>query len=55
MPYSEEEVEQALLRLYELGLINMEYNENLEATFSIVDKERMQKFIDTMKEFRRDV
>ena len=55
MSYSEEEIEQALLRLYELGLVKMEYDENLEARFAVADEEKMMAFVETLKELNRDV
>ena len=47
---TEDELEQALMRLYELGLVSLEYDENLEARFSISDPERLQRFIDVLEE-----
>lgn len=35
-----EELNQELLHLYELGLVSIEYNENLEAGFKITDEGR---------------
>lgn len=35
-----DDLEEGLLELYEKGLINIEYNENLEALFSISDEGR---------------
>ena len=51
----EEELEQALIRLYELGLVSVEYDENLEARFRITDAERLQRLIDTSEEGQTDV
>ena len=51
----EEELEQALIRLYELGLVSVEYDENLEARFRITDAERLQRLIDTLEEGQTDV
>ena len=51
----EEELEQALIRLYELGLVSVEYDENLEARFRITDAERLQRLIDTLEEGQKDV
>lgn len=31
----EDELEQALMRLYELGLVSVDYDENLEARFKL--------------------
>ena len=33
-----EELDQDLLHLYQLGLVDIDYNENLEATFAISEK-----------------
>lgn len=33
-----EEIDRDLLNLYEIGLIDVEYNENLEATFKVSEK-----------------
>lgn len=35
-----EELDADLLRLYELGLVDIDYNENLEATFTVSEKGR---------------
>jgi hypothetical protein len=35
-----EELDADLLHLYELGLVDIDYNENLEATFSVSEKGR---------------
>ena len=37
MGISEEELEEALMHLYELGIVELEYTENLEARFKISD------------------
>ena len=52
---TEDELEQALMRLYELGLVSVEYDENLEARFRVSDVEKLQKFIDVLEEGQRDV
>jgi hypothetical protein len=51
----EEELEQALMRLYELGLVSVEYDENLEARFRITDTEKLQALIETLEEGQKDV
>lgn len=38
MGISEEELEEALMHLYKLGLVEVEYDENLEAKFVITEK-----------------
>jgi predicted transcriptional regulator len=35
------DIDESLLELYALGLINIEYNENLEATFSLTEEGRL--------------
>jgi len=52
---TEDELEQALMRLYELGLVSIEYDENLEARFRVTDVERLQKLIEVLEEGQRDV
>ena len=37
MEFSEEELEEALIHLYELGLVDVQYDENLEATFTLTE------------------
>lgn len=49
-PYTQNEIEQALLKLYSLGLIEMEYDENLEARFRIKDQNKFDSFMQTLKE-----
>jgi hypothetical protein len=51
----EEDLEQALMHLYELGLVSVEYDENLEARFRVSDPDRLQRLIDTLEEGQRDV
>jgi hypothetical protein len=52
---TEDELEQALMRLYELGLVSIEYDENLEARFRVTDPERLQNLIEVLEEGQRDV
>ena len=40
-----EEIDNDLMHLYEMGLIEISYNENLEATFSISEKGK--KYVET--------
>jgi hypothetical protein len=35
---TEDELEQALMHLFELGLVSVEYDENLEARFKLTDE-----------------
>lgn len=52
---TEEELEQALMRLYELGLVSVEYDENLEARFRVTDPHRLKALIETLEEGQTDV
>lgn len=38
MGISEGELEEALMHLYQLGLVDIDYDENLEARFSLSEK-----------------
>lgn len=51
MGYSSEEIEEALMNLYELGIVSVEYDENLEARFSIKDE---AKFEDAVRRAREN-
>jgi hypothetical protein len=51
----EEDLEQALMHLYELGLVSVEYDENLEARFRVSDPDRLKRLIDTLEEGQKDV
>ena len=53
-PYTQNEIEQALLKLYSLGLIEMEYDENLEPRFSIKDQNKFDEFIQTYNTWIQD-
>ena len=50
MGYSSEEIEEALMNLYELGIISVDYNENLEARFSIKDEAKFEEAVRRAKE-----
>jgi hypothetical protein len=52
---TEDELEQALMRLYELGLVSIEYDENLEARFKVTDVGRLETLIQILKEGENDV
>jgi hypothetical protein len=52
---TEDELEQALMRLYELGLVSVEYDENLEARFRVTDIDRLEKLIHVLEEGQNDV
>ena len=43
------------MRLYELGLVSIEYDENLEARFCVTDTERLQNLIEVLEEGEKDV
>lgn len=49
-PPTQDEIEQALMKLYSLGLVEMEYDENLEATFRITDQGKFEVFMQALKE-----
>lgn len=50
MGYSSEEIEEALMNLYELGIVSVEYDENLEARFSIKDEAKFEDAVRRAKE-----
>jgi hypothetical protein len=52
MDFSSEEIEEALMHLFKMGLVKVDYDENLEARFQITDN---QKFEQYLKEQRGDV
>lgn len=52
MEPNSEDIEAALMSLYELGLIEVDYDENLEARFRIKDE---KKFDEYLRGFRDDV
>jgi hypothetical protein len=52
---TEDELEQALLHLYELGLVSVEYDENLQAGFRVSSLEELDAFIETLEEGQDDV
>jgi DNA-binding transcriptional ArsR family regulator len=52
---TEDELEQALMRLYELGLVSIEYDDNLEARFKVTDVGRLETLIQILKEGENDV
>lgn len=52
---TEDELDEALMRLYELGLVSVEYDENLEARFRVTDVGKLQMLIQILEEGRRDV
>ena len=43
-----EELEQALMHLFELGLVSVDYDENLEARFAVTDEARLRLLIEEM-------
>lgn len=43
------------MRLYELGLVSIEYDENLEARFKVTDVGRLETLIQILKEGENDV
>lgn len=45
----EEELEQVLMHLYELGLVSVEYDENLTARFRITDEGQLELFLRTLE------
>ena len=49
---NDNELDEALMNLYDLGLVELEYNENLEVTFKITEKG--QKYLDTIGDIFRD-
>ena len=49
-----EEIDQDLVKLYEMGLIDISYNENLEATFSVSEKGKRYVQTGEIKNFTRD-
>jgi hypothetical protein len=52
---TEDELDQALMRLYELGLVSVDYDENLEARFRVTDVGKLQMLISILEEGQRDV
>lgn len=50
MGYSSEEIEEALMNLYSLGIVSVEYDENLEARFSIKDEAKFEDAVRKAKE-----
>ena len=50
MGYSSEEIEEALMNLYELGIVSVEYDENLEARFLIKDEAKFEDAIRRARE-----
>ena len=52
---NEEELEQALMHLFDLGLVSVEYTEGLEARFGVTDIEKLQDFIKLLEEGQDDV
>lgn len=45
MGYTSEEIEEALMNLYDLGIISVEYDENLEVRFSIKNEAKFEEAI----------
>lgn len=45
---NEEELEQALMHLYELGLVSVDYDENLVARFALTDEAKLKLLIQDM-------
>ena len=52
---TEDELEQALMHLYELGLVSVEYDENLEARFRVKGPDKFNRFIEVLEEGQKDV
>jgi len=52
---TEDELDKALMRLYELGLVSVEYDETLEARFRVTDVGKLQMLIKILEEGRKDV
>jgi hypothetical protein len=50
MGYSSEEIEEALMNLYDLGIISVEYDENLEARFSVKDDAKFEEAVRRARE-----
>ena len=50
MGYSSEEIEEALMNLYELGIVSVEYDENLEARFFVRDEAKFEDAIRRARE-----
>lgn len=55
MSQDEDELEQALMRLYELGLVSVEYDESLVARFALTDEARLKLLIQEMEGNPEDV
>jgi len=51
----DDELEQALMQLFELGLVSVDYDETLEARFKITDEDKLQELIETLEEGQKDV
>jgi len=49
-----EELDADLLNLYELGLVDIDYNENLEATFAISEKGRKHFEAGTLEDYIKE-
>jgi len=49
-----EEIDQDLKNLYEMGLVDISYNENLEATFSISEKGKRYVQTGEIESFTRE-
>ena len=45
---NEDELEQALMHLYELGLVSVEYDEDLVARFALINEEGLRSLIEDM-------
>jgi hypothetical protein len=43
------------MQLYELGLVSVEYDENLEARFKVTDEEKLKDLIETLEEGEKNV
>lgn len=50
MGYSSEEIEEALMNLYELGIISVDYDENLQARFSVKDDAKFEEAVRRARE-----
>jgi len=50
----QEEIDKDLANLYEMGLIDISYNENLEATFSVSEKGKRYVETGEIESFTRD-
>jgi hypothetical protein len=50
MGYSSEEIEEALMNLFNLGIVSVDYDENLEARFSVKDDAKFENAIKKVRD-----